>query len=134
MEKAERAVEWKMGQAARCQDNGEGDFPNEGHVFKDSDNCFTVWCTGRTGCDWMMAQLREKEHKALKKMGPKMKQIKIKGYIVTTSGSVTLDYADRLAFCAGGWILAWSDLPGQAESPDWQADLAGRAGLRQPWY
>ncbi|KAL5496421.1 hypothetical protein EMCRGX_G012701 [Ephydatia muelleri] len=43
----------------------------------------------------------EKEHKALKKMGPKMKQIKIKGYIVTTSGSVTLDYADRLAFCAG---------------------------------
>eukprot|EP00731_Ephydatia_muelleri_P007936 Em0004g274a len=39
-------------------DNGEGDFPNEGHVFKDSDNCFTVWCTGRTGCDWMMAQLR----------------------------------------------------------------------------
>ncbi|KAL5496408.1 hypothetical protein EMCRGX_G012683 [Ephydatia muelleri] len=39
-------------------DNGEGDFPNEGHVVKDSDNCFTVWCTGRTGCDWMMAQLR----------------------------------------------------------------------------
>eukprot|EP00731_Ephydatia_muelleri_P034149 Em0048g25a len=38
--------------------NGEGDFPNEGHVVKDSDNCFTVWCTGRTGCDWMMAQLR----------------------------------------------------------------------------
>eukprot|EP00731_Ephydatia_muelleri_P007985 Em0004g323a len=40
------------------RDNGEGDFPNEGHVVKDSDNCFTVWCTGRTGCDWMMAQLR----------------------------------------------------------------------------
>eukprot|EP00731_Ephydatia_muelleri_P007889 Em0004g227a len=118
MEKAERAVEWKMAkmQAARCQDsseavtlllsnqivaflnknassveyihlsdlytgaardsegevveeevgrsevevgdNGEGDFPNEGHVVKDSDNCFTVWCTGRNGCDWMMAQLR----------------------------------------------------------------------------
>eukprot|EP00731_Ephydatia_muelleri_P005606 Em0002g1782a len=40
-------------------DNGEGDFPNEGHVVKDSDNCFMVWCTGRTGCDWMMAQLRK---------------------------------------------------------------------------
>eukprot|EP00731_Ephydatia_muelleri_P007892 Em0004g230a len=39
-------------------DNGEGDFPNEGYVVKDSDNCFTVWCIGRTGCDWMMAQLR----------------------------------------------------------------------------
>eukprot|EP00731_Ephydatia_muelleri_P007955 Em0004g293a len=39
-------------------DNGEGDLPNEGHVVKDSNNCFTVWCTGRTGCDWMMAQLR----------------------------------------------------------------------------
>eukprot|EP00731_Ephydatia_muelleri_P036951 Em0362g1a len=41
-----------------CGDNGEGDFPNEGYVVKDSDNCFTVWCIGRTGCDWMMAQLR----------------------------------------------------------------------------
>ncbi|KAL5496392.1 hypothetical protein EMCRGX_G012665 [Ephydatia muelleri] len=40
------------------RDNGEGDFPNEGYVVKDSDNCFTVWCIGRTGCDWMMAQLR----------------------------------------------------------------------------
>eukprot|EP00731_Ephydatia_muelleri_P007917 Em0004g255a len=82
MEKAERAVEWKMAEKCRLHDvecvkawasvqyplskgsghvagdNGEGDFPNEGHVVKDSDNCFTVWCTGRTGCDWMMAQLR----------------------------------------------------------------------------
>ncbi|KAL5496425.1 hypothetical protein EMCRGX_G012705 [Ephydatia muelleri] len=45
-------------QGYRSGDNGEGNFPNEGHVVKDSDNCFTVWCTGRTGCDWMMAQLR----------------------------------------------------------------------------
>eukprot|EP00731_Ephydatia_muelleri_P007886 Em0004g224a len=54
----EEVVEDEVGRSEFEGDNGEGDFPNEGYVVKDSDNCFTVWCIGRTGCDWMMAQLR----------------------------------------------------------------------------
>ena len=39
-------------------DDGSSDEPQQGVLVKESESLYTLWCTGRVGCDGMLVEIK----------------------------------------------------------------------------
>ena len=39
-------------------DDGSSDEPQQGVLVKESESLYTLWCTGRAGCDGMLVEIK----------------------------------------------------------------------------